>query len=181
MKPEINLLSPEARGLRMALIAAHRVNKLLYAILGGLAVVLMVYGASWWANKIILSSLDNRLLQQGKERVEIEQSIRSLNSTVQAIDARITANPRWAIHIQDVLTVLPSGIQIMKLELSESQSVLLITTKAASGDVGVQYQHALEAVGWVDHVDAPLQNFARSPEAIATFTVFRKADNGGIL
>jgi len=138
MKPEINLLSPEARGLRMALIAAHRVNKLLYAILGGLAVVLMVYGASWWANKIILSSLDNRLLQQGKERVEIEQSIRSLNSTVQAIDARITANPRWAIHIQDVLTVLPSGIQIMKLELSESQSVLLITTKAASGDVVVQ-------------------------------------------
>ncbi|MCE9642916.1 MAG: hypothetical protein K8Q97_01180 [Candidatus Andersenbacteria bacterium] len=181
MKSEINLLSPEARTARMALVARHRLQSLLTALFALCMIVLIAYGASLEANIIIRNSLDTRLQEQGKNRSDVEKSISSLNVVIQAMDRRITTNPRWAIHIQELFAAVPTGIKVTKLELTENPEALVVTGKAINGDVVVQYQHALESLPWVDHVDAPLQNFAQSPDAIAVFTIVRKADNGGVL
>lgn len=181
MKSEINLLSPEARDARMQKVIQHRMHAILTACITGAVIIFISYGVAWWINDMMLGSLDDKLMIQGKGKAEVERDTRSFNTLVQAMNTRITSNHRWAIHIQDVLDAVPPGVAVMKFELTENPSVLIVTGKANSGDLAVKYQNLLSKLHWVDHVDAPLQNFARSPDAVVTFTVFRKDDNGGVL
>lgn len=181
MKKEINLLAPEAREKRTILLKQHKMEGVLSVCVATCMVILVAYGVIWQSNRIVVDSLDTRLLEQGKVRAVIEQDIAKINTIIHAMDKRVTTNRRWAVRIPEILEKVPTGIKVMKLELQEKQSSLVITGKAINGDVVVQYQHALSELPWVDHVDAPLQNFARSPDAVVTFTIIRKTDNNGLL
>lgn len=181
MKAEINLLPTEIKDARIRMIKHRRIGMILGSVIVGLLIVVMSLGFVWWTNNLLRAALNDRLSSQNKDRADIEQHIKALNGQLATMNQRITAHPRWAIHMQDVLRAVPKGIVITKFELTENPSTLQITGKAASGALVVTYQNALQALPWVDYVDAPLQNFARSPEATVTFTIVRKADNGGSL
>jgi Tfp pilus assembly protein PilN len=181
MKSEINLLPEVARNARMELVKYRRIQATLLTVLGALILILASYGIAWRSSLVLRDSLDDRLVSQYKDRVDVQKGIVALNAQIHAVDKKITTHPRWTVHIPDVLKAVPAGIVITKVELSENPSTLKVTGRALKGDIVVAYQDALQKLQWVDHVDAPLQNFARSPDATVTFTVFRKDDNEGVL
>ncbi|MEO6077764.1 MAG: hypothetical protein ABIP54_03185, partial [Candidatus Andersenbacteria bacterium] len=176
MKSEINLLPQQARDDRMNSVKYHRIRIILVTVFGVLTLILASYGIAWRSNMVLRDSLNDRLVSQNKDRVDVQKEISALNIQINAMDKKIAEHPRWTIHIPGALQVVPLGIVITKVELGDTPSTLKVTGRAVSGDVVVVYQAALQKLSWVDHVDAPLQNFARSPEATVTFTIFRKAD-----
>lgn len=178
MKKEINLLSPEALSDRMSRIARARVRAIADALLVGLILIVCSYAAAWYALSSVRDSVGNDTAVDTGKTVEVERSIRSTNAILAAVDSRITQEPFWSSVIPGVLLAAPAGIAITKIELTEDPRTLVVVGKATKGSLVVQYQRLLESLPWVDHVVAPLQNFAVSPDATVTFTIVRKAQEG---
>lgn len=178
MKKEINLLSPEALSDRMSRIARARVRAIADALIVGLILVVCSYAAAWYALSSVRDTVGNDISADTGKTAEVERSIRSTNAILAAVDSRIAQEPLWSPVIPDVLLAAPSGIAIKKIELTENPRTLVVIGKATKGSLVVQYQRVLEELPWVDHVVAPLQNFAVSPDATVTFTIVRKAQGG---
>lgn len=177
MKSEINLLPYEARILRMERVLHARIIQVLSACIYAVSIVFAVCVSVLWINQFILTSLDDRLVLQGKSRAEIAKEIKKINTLTATMTSRIDAKSRWLVHMPDVLTAVPSGMVITKIAFIEKPESLQITGKSTKGSLAVVYQKALEGLSWVDHVNAPLQNFARAPEATVTFTIIKKTGN----
>jgi hypothetical protein len=174
MKYEINLLPAVALDKRLEKVRKRREVRFLFATILSCSMVLISYGAIWWGLGLLESSLASQLVSRSKDRVSITERSREVNSKVVLLDNRIASYNLWTAHIPDVLFAVPGGIFVSRLELVEDPETLVVTGTASQGSEVVEYQTALEKLPWVDHVVAPLQNFARSPDAVVTFTIFHK-------
>lgn len=174
MKGEINLLSPQVRADRIRSVTTRRMMALADALLVCVVLVVCSYGAAWWALLQVSASVIQQAHTNEKEYQAIEEELQDIHSVFTAVHEKVSQHPLWTPLIPDVLTAVPSGILLTKVTLSETPRALSLVGRATQGSAIVQYQRALEELSWVDHVDAPLQNFAVSPEATVTLTVFRK-------
>lgn len=174
MKTEINLLSPDAKKNRIIGIRTRRINAITDALLVCLVLAVCSYGAAFWTLSSIGTSLDKNVASDIEVSAETKQRIRDINAIIAVVDDRITKDPLWSPLISDIVARVPSGISITTLQLTETPQTLLLVGKATRGSAVVQYQRELEKLSWVERVDAPLQNFAVSPNATVTFTIFRK-------
>lgn len=174
MKYEINLLPPGARTGRLQTIHDRREATFFWTIVVSGGIVLLSYGAIWWSLHSLQGSIADQLLSQNKDRTSVMERTKEVNKELGLLDARVGSYTLWTSRISDVLGVLPGGILVSRIELVEKPETLVVTGKASQGSEVVEYQAALEKLPWVDHVVAPLQNFARSPEATVTFTIFHK-------
>ncbi len=158
----------------MEKIKVHREVALFTATLTSCFIILLVYGAMWWGLHSLQQSFTDQILSQNKDRATIAERTKEVNREIALLDSRIASYTLWTPHIPDVVLAAPKGIQISRLELVEETETLVVTGTASQGSDVVAYQAALEQLPWVDHVVAPLQNFARAPQAIVTFTIFHK-------
>lgn len=174
MKYEINLLPPDAIAARTQKMWQRRGNALFLALLLSCVIILASYGAIWWGLTSLQQSFTDQIVSQNKDRATIIEQSREINREIGLLDSRIASYTLWTSYISDVVLAAPSGIRISRLELVESPETLVVTGVASQGLDVVDYQTALEKLPWVDHVVAPLQNFARAPQATVTFTIFHK-------
>lgn len=174
MKYEINLLPPDAISARMEKIQVRRETTLVMASLASCLIILFAYGAMWWSLRILQQSFTDQIVLQNKDRTTIAERTKEVNREISLLDSRIASYTLWTPHIPDVVLAAPKGITISRLELVEETETLVVTGTASQGSEVVAYQAALEQLPWVDHVVAPLQNFARAPQAFVTFTIFHK-------
>lgn len=181
MKTEINLLSPDAKRERTAHIHARRVMNIAIAIVSALVLVASSYGVALWALSNIFVSISDDAVVSGQKTQETIDSIRVNNAIIMAVDDRLRQESPSAQLISDIIGAVPPAISILKLEFKATSQTFLLTGKTTQGSAVVQYQRALEKLSWVDHVIAPLQNFAVSPEATVTFTIIRETKEGGAL
>lgn len=175
MKTEINLLSPQAKNDRQHTIFAHRIRAIMDAIFVCAVIVVVSYAAAYGALRTMGNSAHQNGLTEERERAEINQKIQDINAMIAIVDDRITQEYLWTPLIPDIVRLASPGITIVKIELTENPQTLILTGRASRGSVVVQYQRSLEKLPWVDHVVAPLQNFALVPDAVAIFTIFPKA------
>lgn len=173
MKLEINLLSPEAKKARMRLVWNRRVNAIGDALLICIVLVACSYAASFWALSEIRASLAQRADTNKEDVRAAERSIRESNALFSAVAGRIAHESLWTPLISDIVRIVPSEISITKLQLLENPRALSLVGKTTQGSAIVQYQRELEKLPWVDRVVAPLQNFAVTPDATVTFTIYR--------
>ncbi len=178
MKSEINLLSPQAKTDRMHRIRTRRINAISDTLLICVVLITCSYGAAFWALTKISASVDQRADANQEEEKRMEHEIRDINGLFLAVDTHISQESLWTPLIPDVLREIPPEISITKLQLSETPRAISLVGKATQGSAIVQYQRSLEKLPWVDHVVAPLQNFAIAPDASVTFTIFRKGMQG---
>lgn len=172
MKDEINLLPPSALAERKDSMRARRERALIVAVASACGIVLLTYGAIWWALYSLQASFTDQIVLQNKDRTAIIDRSREINREAALLDSKTSSVTRWTSRIPDVLSSVPNGILISRLELVGDPETLVVTGTASEGSAVVVYQSALEKLPWVDRVVAPLQNFARSPEATVTFTIF---------
>ncbi|MEK7499455.1 MAG: hypothetical protein AAB649_02520 [Patescibacteria group bacterium] len=174
MKYEINLLPPRALLARMEKIKKRRVEIMFFAFFVSCFIVFISYGAIWWSLLLLQGTVPDEILLRSKDRVTIRDESVSLNKEIALLDTRVASYTLWTSHIPDVVLAAPNGILISRLELVEETESLVVTGTAARGSEVVAYQAALENLPWVDTVVAPLQNFARAPEAKVTFKITHK-------
>lgn len=174
MKDEINLLPPDALSARKQRVLMRRERALFVAIVCAFLFILGGYGGTWWYLHGIKNSLEDQIMSQNKDRTSITEQNEAFNKDISTIDSRIGGFTLWTAHLPDVIGVVPKGILVHRIELVENPQTLVVTGTASLGSDVVEYQTALEKLPWVDHVDAPLQNFARAPEAVVVFTIFHK-------
>jgi hypothetical protein len=172
MKSEINLLAPDIKAQRSRLVRIHRIWAIIDALLLCMLLITGSVGAAWWSLRDVSASLDQRIVSEASEYEALLLRLREMNGLLAAVDSRIQQSPGHTVLIADMVRGVPKGIGITKMELIEGKEAFTITGKATQGSVVIQYQDFLEKLVWVDHVVAPIQNFARSPEATFTFTVF---------
>ncbi len=174
MKYEINLLPPKAIAFRKENIIGRRERKLFIAVMASCVIVLVSYGIVWMMLTLSRDSYIEQIASQNRDQVSIVEQSEALNTDIARLDAHIATHIAWTSYIDDVVTLLPNGIRISRIELVEMPETLVITGSATTGSAVVEYQEALEELEWVDRVAAPLQNFARAPEATIEFTIFHK-------
>ncbi len=174
MKYEINLLPTQALVERQDNLKKRRERSLFFAALVACCIVLLSYGAIWWGLRSLQVSVADQIVSQNKDRTAITEQITQVNGEVGELNSRIASYTLWTSHIPDVLLAVPQGVLISRMELVEDQETLVITGTASHGSEAVAYQSALEKLPWVERVVAPLQNFARAPQATITFTIFHK-------
>ena len=174
MKDEINLLPPSAQADRKMRVLLKREQSILSAIVCSFLFILGGYVGIWWYLDGVKDSFEDKIMLQNKDRTSITEQNKAFNKDIAAIDSRIAGFTLWTPHLPDVIGAVPKGILVHRVELVENPQTLIVTGAASLGSDVVAYQAALEKLPWVDHVDAPLQNFARSPEAIVVFTIFHK-------
>ncbi len=176
MKTEINLLSPEAKDHRMILVAYKRINAITDALLMCLILVVCSYAIAFWALSTIYASLEKNVVVDNAGYIQVKQRIQDINAIIAVVDDRISQETLWSPLIADIVNTAPPALSITKLELSEKTRTFSLAGKTTQGSAIVQYQRALEKLSWVDHVVAPLQNFALLPDSTVTFTIVRKAN-----
>ncbi|MDA1168967.1 MAG: hypothetical protein O3A36_01355 [bacterium] len=174
MKDDINLLPPGAQATRRERVKVRRERSFSIAAVCACLFILGVYGVIWWHLKNAKSSIEDQIIIQNKDRITISEQNKIFNTSITEIDSRIADVTLWTAYISDVVSSVPKGILISRIELVEEPETLVVTGTASLGSSVVEYQRALEALPWVDRVEAPLQNFARAPKAIAVFTIFHK-------
>ncbi|HLC49198.1 MAG TPA: hypothetical protein VJI96_02325 [Candidatus Andersenbacteria bacterium] len=174
MKYEINLLPPSALVERQGIIIKRRERLMFSAVMLSCGIILMSYGAVFARLTFTQDSVADQIDWQNKDRDTIEEQIKKLNRDIVSLDVRVSSYAAWTTRIPDVVVSAPNRIKISRIELIESPETLVITGTALEGSDVIAYQEALEKLPWVDHVVAPLQNFARSPESTIVFTVFHK-------
>ena len=176
MKTEINLLSPEAKTHRIRLVVYRRINAIMDALLVCLILVVCSYGTVFWVLSTLHASLQRNVVADDAGYTQVKQRIQDINAIIAVIDDRVSQETLWSPLVADIVNTAPPALSIRKLELSGTTRTFSIVGRTAQGSAIVQYQRALEKLSWVDHVVAPLQNFALSPDATVTFTIFRKAN-----
>lgn len=181
MKTEINLLSPDAKDHRMSMVVHRRINAIMDALLVCCILIVCSYGAAFLVLFSINASLQRNVITDNAGYTEVKQRIQDINAIVAVIDDRISQETLWSPLVADIVNTAPPALSITKLELSDTTRTFSIVGKTALGSAVVQYQRALEKLSWVDHVVAPLQNFALTPDSAVTFTIFRKQKEGGAL
>lgn len=174
MKEEINLLPPDVLSIRKERVLIRRERAISLAVAYALLLIIGSYGGIWWYLDEVKNSFENQITLQNKDRTTITEQNKAFNKDIEAIGSLIAGFTLWTSRLPDVVGAVPKGILITRIELVEKPETLVVTGTASRGSDVVEYQAALEKLSWVDHVDAPLQNFARAPEAIVVFTIFHK-------
>lgn len=174
MKYEINLLPPAALEARMAKVQSHRKRTIFLAFLVACVIVFLSYGGVWWALRSLKGTVSDDVFLQNKDKEVITDAVKKVNREIVLLDQRINSYTQWTAHIPDIVLAAPAGILISRLELVEESETFVVTGTASQGSAVVLYQAALERLPWVEYVVAPLQNFARAPDATVTFTIFHK-------
>lgn len=177
MKYEINLLPPKALAVRMGKIKKRRVEIIFFAVFVACFIVFISYGAIWWSLLLLQGTVPDEILVRNKDRISIRDASVNLNKEIELLDKRVASYILWTSHIPDIVRAVPTGILISRLELVEETESLVITGTSARGSEVVAYQEILESLPWVDTVVAPLQNFARAPEAKVTFKITHKKNS----
>lgn len=174
MKFEINLLPPSALADRMEKIMRRREKTIFWSVFVSCAIVLMSYASIWWGLLSLRDSVVHETFSRNDTIATVAEDTKKVNREIGLLDQRIHSYSLWTARIPDVVLAVPQGILISRLELVEATETLVVTGTAVNGSEVVAYQAALEQLPWVDHVVAPLQNFARAPDAKVTFTIFHK-------
>jgi len=174
MKYEINLLPPPALAERMNIIKKRRQKTIFWSVLVSCTILLSSYGAIWWGLQSLRNSVSDEIFSRNNDKASIIEGVQKLNKEIVLLDQRVSSYTVWTAHIPDIVLAAPQGILISRLELVEETETFVVTGTATHGSAVVVYQLALEQLPWVDRVVAPLQNFARAPEAKVTFTIFHK-------
>lgn len=118
----INILPPE---LKEQIIYSKR-NVIARNYLFVLLVIALLVGAALSVSHIYanqqISSLEadmERAEERTEEFEDLENSVSSLNTQLQAIDQLIVQRPQFALLLEDIASVLPSGSYINGISLSE--------------------------------------------------------------
>ena len=172
MKDEINLLAPEAVKARMRRLYHREFNRLYWVLLVVAMIVLASYGSVYWVMQLSLTAVQVDIEPVAKEDVDAEKRIQEVNTVIRSINERVSTRGAWMPLVLDVISVMPAELSIASLSVKDSPVSLTVTGRSTSRPSIIAFEHALDALPWIDHVESPLQNFAGSSDASFTFTLF---------
>ena len=118
----INILPPE---LKEQIVYSKR-NVIARNYLFALIIIALLVGAALTASHIYanqqISNLESdieRAAERAEEFEDLEASVSTLNTQLQAIDKLIEQRPQFALLLEDIASVLPPGSYINGISLSE--------------------------------------------------------------
>jgi Tfp pilus assembly protein PilN len=107
----------------------------------------------------------------GDSERTLEQDVRELNRTLgklAAIDEEFFSAP---MLINEISSMLPAGIQLNKVGLQGLTNELRLEGTAADRNALLALQNALNALSYVENLDAPLSTFAQREDIAFTFSL----------
>lgn len=180
MKEEINLLPPAVWTARRHRLYLDRFRHLFWSVVIACLLIGCVYvgiiGALWHAESNLAAQLSH-----GDDRsADVRTRINNINQLLGAVDQQANLYTPWTDHLSDILKAAPADATLNQIRLLPSlaavgqvKTVLSVTGQASSRTTIIDYEHKLETLPWVQHVEAPLANLASGPALSFTFTITR--------
>lgn len=176
MKEQINLLPPGARHERLGRLYRQRLAYLgRRALIGFVMIWVVMAGIGWWVQQR-QRELEALARAQTLDGEEVFRAVARVNELMSVIDRRVEAHPSWTAQLDEVMRTLPADARLTVLALQADTGGLAVKGVVAGRTGVLDMQRQLEALPWVERVEAPLQNFAVDPKGEFSFIVFRKVE-----
>ncbi len=173
MKEDINLLPPPAIRIHVRRLYSKRLQHICTALIIALLIVVAAEGSSLF----VLNQTSARLQAaqaQDSLTTTLADDLQKYNEIVREITKQKNGTMPWSHQTESVLAAVPSGLSVTHLDADMAANTLTIKAIASSRDASLIYKQALETLPWIEHIDAPLQNFALADKNEITFTITRK-------
>jgi hypothetical protein len=162
---EINLLAPSIIKLRSWRIYWERLGHLLRFIIFLSGVLLLViagaYLVVWWTEQSLTNTTELGSAQSAAAVAEV----RRVNAQLAAVQAWQATNNPWTARLPAIFAVMPAGIELSYVGVKGDTQALELRGIFARRDALVSFQRQLEALPWVEAVEAPLSNFETGSDA----------------
>lgn len=174
MKNEINLLPQVIQRARMTRIYNRRIHRIANSILVAVFLVVLGQGASILAVKQSLANIVSKVDVSDSQGRQDNRQVATDNELITEVKKRLDGQPAWSTKVGSVLQAVPDNFSVLELRADTDTHKLTITASTTSRVAGIVYEKALNALPWVQTVDAPLQNFALSDKNEVTFHIYTK-------
>lgn len=174
MKEQVNLLPPAAKLERARRLYRKRLLffsrrvvvafGMLWVVMGG------VYWFLWWQGRMLTAREAAEVGSGG----EVFGEVARVNELMDVIERHVDRHPTWSPLLDDVVRVLPVEARLTVIALVPETGGLVVRGVSPSRAAVLEMQRQLEALPWVERVEAPLQNFAVGSKGEFSFTLFRK-------
>lgn len=171
IKEDINLLPAYVKQLRIRLMYLSRLGRLLRWVMVLLLLFSGALAATWFGVRDVQRNVDQQLQSGDADRITPEQEVRGINQLLGSIHAHIRAHPPLSPRMAEVVRLMPveAGLTAMSFDAA-TPSLLIDGISSRRSDI-IEFQQALEALPWVEAVEAPLSNFATGTRGLFSFTI----------
>lgn len=160
MKDEINLLPPEVRQAQVRQLYLFQLRRWLATTSGWLVLPLLVIvgaaGVAWQQGAIVRMYGETQVYM----RPQVEQQIKEANRVIGAVDEWAGKNNPITPKLPYIFEAVPEGVVLTTLRLGDKGKSLTIFGRFPSREAFLAFQRQLEAIEWIEKVEAPLSNFA---------------------
>jgi Tfp pilus assembly protein PilN len=172
---ELNLLPEERRiSLRWRQMVLG-VKRLLLTILISLLFITLVGSLVWgWAKFSINQEQSVELEEKVKTYQELRDKVAAENARLRAVVQAENNRLVWSALVGELLTALPTGIEIKVLEIDEKNKWLSFQGTAPDRAVLIVMERQVSALSWVAETVAPASNLLQRVNPQFEFKIYVK-------